>query len=106
MKVKTHARTALIALTQKMPVPAAVIIERLEKMEAPEHSVALEVCQMTMSHGSASKHADRSSNGDSVIVIIRDGVVLTAMLRRSWNQEWTPAALRVSTIATWKDDWK
>ncbi len=83
-----------MALTQKMPEPASVIIARLRAMEAPNHSVALEVARMTMTHGAR----ELGSNGDSVVVIIRDGIVITAMLRRSWNQSFDPAVLRVDEV--------
>jgi len=97
MKVTRHAEVTLVALTGKMPVPASVIVSQLRQMEAPAGSCALEVCRMTMWHGDQ-RH---ESNGDSVVVIIREGEVVTAMLRRSWNQPFTPSALRVAAVASW-----
>jgi len=97
MKVRRHAEVALVALTQDMPVPASVILHHLRRMEAPPTSAALEVCRMTIAHGGV------ESNGDMVVVIIRDGEVITAMLRRSWNQPFTPEALRVEAVMRWKD---
>lgn len=99
MIVHRHAEKALVALTQKMPMPASVIIERLRAMEAPKVSVALEVCRMTMAHG----RPHESSNGDSVLVIIRGGMAITAMLRRSWNQSFDPAVLRVDEFVSWRE---
>lgn len=100
MKVHGHAEAALVALGDSMPMPASLILDRLRKMEAPATSAALEVCRMTMSRGAAS-----SSNGDSVIVIVRNGAAVTAMLRRSWNQPFTLAALRVEAVAAWQWKW-
>lgn len=94
MRVNRHAEVALVALSGKMPVPASVILSDLRKMDPPIGTAALEVCQMTMAHGAAG-----SSNGDSVVVIVRDGAAVTAMLRRSWNQPFTPEALRVDSVA-------
>jgi hypothetical protein len=96
MNVRRHAEVTLVALNGKMPVPASVILSNLRKMEAPTGSAALEVCRMTMARG------DRAtSNGDSVVVIIRAGEVVTAMLRRSWNQPFTPERLRVDEVVSW-----
>jgi hypothetical protein len=96
MKVRRHAEVTLVALTEKMPVPASVILSQLRQMQEPAGSCALEVCRMTMWHG------DRvGSNGDSVVVIIREGEVVTAMLRRSWNQPFTTGALRVDEVRSW-----
>jgi hypothetical protein len=100
--VHAHAEKALIALTQRMPVPASVIIDRLKKMEAPTKSVALEVCRMTIAQG---KRSTGGSNGDSVLVIIREGKVITTMLRRSWDQSFSPSVLRVDEFQSWKEQW-
>lgn len=96
MNVHRHAEKSLVALTQRMPVPASVILARLREMPATSSSVAIEVCRLQYPVGDAS-----SSNGDSVIVIARDGMVITAMLRRSW-QPFNPAALRVDEVQSWK----
>lgn len=96
MKVARHAEVTLVALTDAMPVPASVIVNRLKNMEAPAGSVALEVARMTIALGDR-----QSSNGDSVVVIVREGVARTAMLRRSWNQPFTPERLRVDEVARW-----
>ena len=98
MKVNRHARNSLVALTQRMPVPASVILDRLAKMPAPPHSVAIEVCQLQYTFGD---RGAGGANGDKVVVIIRDGKAITAMLRRSWNQAFTPEVLRVDEVATW-----
>ncbi len=103
MNINAHAERALVALTQKMPVPASVIIHRLKQMEAPKNSVAIEVCRMTMSRGFRDEGA---SNGDSVVVIIREGKVITTMLRRSWNQSFDPGVLRVDEFISWKEQWQ
>lgn len=96
MNVHPHARDALVALNGRMPEPASVVLDRLAKMGAPANSTAIEVCQMTMSYGMSS-----SSNGDSVVVIVRDGQAITAMLRKSWSQPFTPEALRVDEVVSW-----
>ena len=100
MRVKYHAEVSLVALSQKMPVPASVILARLRAEPAPEKSQAIEVCRLQYSMGSRSAGG---TNGDVVIVIVRGGVVKTAMLRRSWNQEFTPEVLRVDEYVRW--DW-
>src|SRR4051812_1120967 len=101
MKVQRHAAVSLIALTRHLPVPASVIIKRLLEEEVPnDGSFAFEVCRIAMPVGTPD-----SSNGDSVVVIVRHGVAITAMLRRSWNQPFTARALRVDglTVWTWDD---
>lgn len=100
MIVHRHAAKALVALTQRMPVPASVVIARLESTEAPDGSLAIEVCRLKFAVGNST-----SSNGDSVVVIVRDGTVVTAMLRRSWNQPFNPAALRVDEVTSWRWTW-
>ena len=90
MRVGKHARNSLVALTGDLPVPASVIIRRLERTIAPPQSIAIEVARLQLPLGTPD-----SSNGDQVIVIVRKGEVKTAMLRRSWNQPFTPEALRV-----------
>lgn len=97
MRVRAHAEAALVALGGRMPVPASVVIARLKAMPTPSSSVAIEVCRLQYAVGSSS-----SSNGDSVVVIVRHGVAWTAMLRRSWNQPFTPAALGVDGVTTWR----
>ena len=96
MKVSRHAEVTLVALSGSMPVPASVILDSLRRMDPPAGSAAVEVCRMTMARGTRS-----SSNGDSVVVVIRKGEVVTAMLRRSWNQPFTPERLRVDEVASW-----
>lgn len=106
MKVRRHAEDALVALGPIMPMPASVVLDRLRRTDPPTRSTALEVCRMTMSHGDQSEDLhQRSSNGDSVVVIIRDGIAVTAMLRRTWNQPFDPAALRVDEVASWQWKW-
>jgi hypothetical protein len=86
-----------VALTQRMPVPASAVIARLRAMPDPSSSVAIEVCRLQCAVGDPA-----SSNGDSVVVIARNGMVITAMLRRSWNQPFNAAALRVDEVQTWE----
>jgi hypothetical protein len=97
MKVGPHAYSSLVALGPRMPVPASVVIARLKAMPASTRSIAIEVCRLQYAVGDS-----LSSNGDSVIVIARDGMARTAMLRRSWNQPFTAAALRVDEVQTWE----
>jgi hypothetical protein len=99
MKVHRHAEKALIAMGGRMPMPASAVIARLKDEPEPTSSLALEVCRLQFAVGASS-----SSNGDSVVVIIRGGTVITAMLRRSWNQPFTPAALRVDEVASWETE--
>lgn len=103
MLVHRHAEIALVALTQKMPVPASIIIERLKNTPAPELDIAFVVCQMTMAHG---RPFIDGSNGDTVVVISRGGVAVTAMLRRSWNQAFTADVLRVDEVISWKEQYQ
>lgn len=93
MMVGRHAEVALVALAER--VPSSAILSQLRRTPAPTGSLALEVHRMTMCHGERD-----ASNGDSVVVIVRDGEVVTAMLRRSW-QPFTPAALRVDEVQSW-----
>ena len=98
MRVGGHAKRSLVALTGHLPVPASVIIKRLETEATPEGSLAIEVCRLQSPIGKGD-----SSNGDSVVVIIRGGEAITAMLRRSWNQPFNPEALRVDAVTTWEE---
>lgn len=41
---------------------------------------------------------DNQSNGDLVVLIVRNNFPVTIMLRRSWNQPLTPDALDVREI--------
>jgi hypothetical protein len=100
VKVHRHAEKALIAMGGRMPMPASAVIARLKDQPEPtSSSLALEVCRLQFAVGASS-----SSNGDSVVVIIRGGTVITAMLRRSWNQPFTPAALRVDEVSSWETE--
>lgn len=99
--VSPHAERSLIALTQKLPVPASVLLRRLRQTEAPLHSVALEICRLKFAHGVPHE----TSNGDSVVAIIRFGEVVTVMLRRSYNESFEPGILRVDEFVTWKGDY-
>ena len=97
MIVTRHAESMLIALGPRLPVPASVIIDRLRNTADPEKQVAIEVCRLQFAYGSS----ELGSNGDSVVVIVRNGEVITAMLRRSWAQQFTPEALRVQEVQSW-----
>jgi len=94
--VNRHCEQALLALNPRMPVPSSRVIDLLRKQPAPPSSLALEVCRLQYAYGEPT-----SSNGNSVIVIIREGVAVTAMLRRAYNQPFTPEALRVDAIQSW-----
>jgi len=104
MIVTRHCEKALVALGPRMPVPASVVLARLRAEPTPASSTALEVCRLQFAYGAAD-----ASNGDAVVVIIREGVAVTAMLRRSYNQPFTPASLRVDAVQSWEgqalSDW-
>ena len=98
MRVNYHAESKLVAMTQRLPIPASVIVARLRDLPAPEKSQAIEVCRLQYAVGGR-----EGSNGDTVLVIVRGGNAITTMLRRSWNQEFTPEVLRVDEVIKW--DW-
>lgn len=95
MNVTIHAEKSLVALTQRMTVPASVVIERLRQLPSPSEDIAIEVDKLKFAYG------DSGSNGDRVVVVVRSGRVVTAMLRRSWNQPFDPAAFRVERVESW-----
>lgn len=98
MIVHRHAEASLVALSQKMPQPASAILARLRAEQWPEgHSAAVIVARLGVAYGSRNE----GSNGDTVVVIVRDNIAITAMLRRSWNQEFTPEVLRVNEVIDW-----
>ena len=100
MIVHRHTERSLVALTQKMPSPASVILTRLRASDMPEgKSAAVIVARLPMAWGSR----EAGSNGDTVVVIVRDNIAITAMLRRSWNQEFTPEVLRVDEVIDWTE---
>lgn len=76
---------------------AAKLVSLLERMTGEPGNVAIEVHRIP-----PHSHGERGSlaQGDQVIVIVRDGSVDTVMLRRSWNQPFTPAALSVARCTT------
>ena len=47
---------------------------------------------------------DKSSNGDLVLLIVRNNFPVTIMLRRSWNQPLTKEALDVREIRFWNGE--
>lgn len=98
MNVSTHAETALVALTQKMPVPASAVMARLRAEPTPAEDIAIVACRMTIAYGTP--HV--GSNGDTVVIIVRRGEAKTAMLRRSYNQSFAPEILRVGKVITWE----
>lgn len=67
---------------------------RLEGMTGTAGSVAIEVHR----YPDPVLDGETGSNGDSVVVIAREGTVETVMLRRSWNQPFTRSALRVDRV--------
>lgn len=103
MIVHRHAEKALVAMTQKMPVPASVVLAQLRAMPAlpPGRSRAM-VMPLGRRLGEWSgDRNDRQSNGDTVVIIQRDEIAITAMLRRSWDQQFTPEVLRVDEVIEW-----
>lgn len=99
MLIHRHAEKALVALGQKMPVPASAMIQRLKEAPAPEEDTAIELCRLQYAHGPI--HQPTGTNGDQVVAVVRGGAVVTIMLRRSWSQPFTPDALRVQEVRTW-----
>lgn len=99
MRVRTHAAASLIAMSRDMPISAKAIIQRLEAMPEQTKSAAIVVSRMTMARG---QRSSGGTNGDSLIVIVRDQTAVTAMLRRSWNQSFTPEILRVDEVIEWQ----
>lgn len=88
MNVHRHAEKSLIALGDRLPAPASVIIDRLKNMEAPDADhVALVIGNCN----------PEGSNGDTVVAIVREGNVITVMLRWS-HQQFTPGVLRVERV--------
>lgn len=88
MFVTDHAR---YRLEGRLGLPwADRLIAALERLAGEMGNVAIEVATLP-----EVGYADDGSNGDRVVVIARDGSVETVMLRRSWNQPFTPAALSV-----------
>lgn len=99
MLVHRHAEAALVAMQGRLPLPASVYLARLRQMETePNEHIALEVARLQYAHGSR----DRGTNGDMVVAIIREQQVITVMLRRSWNQAFTPEVLRVDRVMSWE----
>jgi hypothetical protein len=97
MRLNRHAEKALVALDRRIPGGSAKIIARL-RAEEPASSKAIEVCRLQWTFGCAESGG---TNGNSLVVIARDGVIVTAMLRRSWNQPFTPEAMRVDAVERW-----
>ena len=101
MIVHRHAEKSLVAMSGKLPHPASVYIQRLRDEPAPEKDTAIELCQLKFALGPV--HEETGTNGNSLVVIIRGGHVLTAFLRRTWNQPFTPDAMRVEEVQSWHD---
>lgn len=104
MRVTEHAEKALLALGPNLPMPASVIVNRLRKTPAPDGTTAaLEVATLQSLRGDLNPVlSSRNSNGDTVVVIVRSGAAITAMLRRSWNQPFTPEAFGVEAVVRWR----
>lgn len=91
MFVTAHARARL---ADRLGLTAGhLIADVLEARPGLAGHVAIEVAREP-----AYTAGKDGSNGDQVIVIARDGSVETVMLRRSWNQPFTPSALGVDTV--------
>jgi hypothetical protein len=73
--------------------PAGEVIGLLEALPGEPGSVAI----LVREYGHPIYLRD-GSNGDQLVVIARGGEVHTVMLRRSWNQPFTPAALNVDKV--------
>jgi hypothetical protein len=97
MLVHRHAEKSLVALTQKLPVPASVIINTLQRAPEPTKKLAV-----TLSLGQSHGVPFQGSNGDTLVLIIADGMTITAYLRRS-VQSFDPATLRVDHVITWAE---
>jgi len=101
MLVHRHTEKSLVALGQKMPQPASVILARL-RTEDIEGAAALIVARLPESLGRWNgRQDDKATNGDTLVVIARDNIAITAMLRRSWDQDFTPEVLRVDRVIDW-----
>jgi hypothetical protein len=102
MRVSRHAEQALVGLNDRLPIPASVVIERLRSTPDPKEDVAIEIVRLQFAHGDP----DYGTHGDSLVVVVRldptgEGVVTTAMLRKSWAQAFTPAAFSVKEVTSW-----
>ena len=94
MFVNAHAREQLVRRVGYDE--ASRILARLERLHGTSDDVAIDVATLP-----AFRYADGTpsgSNGDTVVVIVRGGEVTTVMLRRSWNQPFTPEALGVDRV--------
>jgi hypothetical protein len=89
MFVTSHAEARLIGRIGQRT--AQGILDRLEALAGTLDNVAIEVARFT----EARHDPETGSNGDQVVVIAVEGSVETVMLRRSWNQPFTPKALDV-----------
>jgi len=69
------------------------ILGELERLYGDPDAVAIDVATLP-----TIQHDGSGSNGDTVVVIVRGGEVTTVMLRRSWNQPFTPEALNVDRV--------
>lgn len=95
MYVSQHAQDRLVA--RLGPRRGSRLIDRLEDWcanTAAMDRVAIEVARLSESAAGA------GSNGDTVIAIVRSGLVETVMLRRS-SQTTTPATLGVDRVISW-----
>lgn len=91
MFVSAHAHKRL---QQRLgSVWAARIIAALERVNGEPDNAAIEVAVLPYV-----VYDNDGSNGDRVVVIARGGEVTTVMLRRSFDQPWTPEALSVDRV--------
>lgn len=89
MHVTMHAQARIAArVGWRVAVP---IIERLESTPGEPGTIAVELVRFP-----SPVVNETGSNGDMLVAIVVDGSVETIMLRRSWSQPFTPAALSVS----------
>lgn len=93
MLVTSHARVRLRA--RLGDTEANRLIARFEAATGEIGAVAIEVARFD-----PPKRLSDGSNGDMLVVIVRDGSVETVMLRRSWNQPFTAEALGVDRTQT------
>lgn len=97
-----HAVERVLGRLAEVGIPSEPVLRRCEELarRVPERSAAVRLWFTLPEVRGDTRGAYRErvgSNGDHVWMIVRDGRVVTLMLRRS-NQPSTPEALRVERV--------